>query len=106
MQRHLEIEGVSSNDALLRALQHVPQFNLGPHQVRYSDWKVTISDRVSLGINGTARNGTWFQAIRYRYLDGQWVKASRITKGNKIISESIDDKFPRTASGETEWDSK
>jgi hypothetical protein len=57
-----------------------------------------------------ARNGFWTQELRLKFIDGEWLSASRVTRmevGNKNktrkIFEKIDKGFPLNANGEVDW---
>ena len=61
-------------------------------------------DMRRFAVQVSARNGFLFQPLRLKKIDGEWVQATRVTRGwDKVIYEEIDDKFPRTAEGDVEW---
>ena len=61
-------------------------------------------DTRRFAVQVSARNGSLFQPLRLKKIDGEWVRAIRVTRGrDEVIYEEIDDKFPRTAEGDVEW---
>ena len=61
-------------------------------------------DTRSFNVQIYARNGFFHQVLRLKKIDGEWVSATKVTRGwDKVIYEEIDDKFPRTAGGDVEW---
>jgi hypothetical protein len=103
-QAQMRLSGTSTEDSLFGSLLTVGPLSLGPRQtqlVRKLDVKST--PRISFAANATARNGAWFQALRYRRLPSGWVKASRVSKDGRTIDEVVDDGYPRGSSGEPEW---
>lgn len=52
-----------------------------------------------------ARNGQFSQQIRLRKVEGTWVWANRVTRGDTTVHESVDARFPRGPAGDVNWDS-
>ena len=69
------------------------------------DWiALGDDDTRSFNVQVYARNGFFGQALRLKKIDGEWVSATKVTRGwDKVIYEEIDDKFPRTAGDDVEW---
>lgn len=51
----------------------------------------------------TARNGSFVQLLRFRKINGSWVSAVKVEKGETRF-EKIGDGYPRNAVGEVDWD--
>ena len=104
VRRRLENQGVPTEKSFPRSLKNVGPFSLGPHQVRtFFDWRTPSGGRLSYGINVTARNGAWFQALRSRHNGTKWTTAWQVVKGRDIVSEEIDPEYPRDANGLPIW---
>jgi hypothetical protein len=60
--------------------------------------------RAAFLVDFSARNGGWSQKIGLRRgADGKWLLASRVTKGDVILDESISPNYPRKENGEPDW---
>ena len=104
MRRQLESQGVPTDKSFFRSLKSLGPFSLGPNQVKYfMDWKIPSGGRLSYGINVTARNGAWFQALRSRHDGTKWTSAWQVMKGRDIVAEKIDPEYPRDANGFPIW---
>lgn len=56
----------------------------------------------NLFFNG--RNGFWTQLQRLRKVNGTWVSATKVLRGNAVLMEAVQDEFPRNANGDVDWD--
>ena len=70
-----------------------------------------ILQQVSLGNGDTrafniffsARNGSFTQLLRFKKVNGKWVRATKVERENELLYEKVDDEFPRTTEGGVEW---
>lgn len=70
-----------------------------------------VLDKLNLGTGNekkynvfmSARNGHFIQLIRLKRIEGNWVMATKIMKGDKKLWERIDDKYPKNEEGEIDW---
>ncbi len=62
----------------------------------------------NLNIFYVARNGSWTQKLRMRWIGNGWATANRVVEGlgGKVLYEQISDNFPRDVDGKIEWDAK
>ena len=60
-------------------------------------------DTRSFNIRFSARNGSFYQALQFKKIDGEWVSATLVHREDKVIYEEVDDEFPRTAEGNVDW---
>lgn len=51
----------------------------------------------------TARNGSFIQLLRFKRVNGSWVSATKVEKGETRF-EKIQDGYPRNESGQVDWD--
>lgn len=51
----------------------------------------------------TARNGSFSQQLRFKRINGSWVSATKVEKGEQKFEE-VSDYYPRNESGQVEWD--
>jgi hypothetical protein len=53
-----------------------------------------------------ARNGSWHQRLRMRWIGNGWALANRITEGlgGKELLLEVNANYPRNAEGKVEWD--
>jgi hypothetical protein len=51
-----------------------------------------------------ARNGFYTQWIRLKRIGGNWVMATKVTRGDKILYKNIDDRYPQDRFGNINWD--
>lgn len=51
----------------------------------------------------TARNGSFVQLLRFKRVNGSWVSATKVEKGETRF-EQIQDGYPRNESGQVDWD--
>jgi len=51
-----------------------------------------------------ARNGFCTQWIRLKRIGGEWVMATKVTRGETKLYEKIDDRFPQDRYGNIDWD--
>ena len=58
----------------------------------------------SFNVIFTARNGFFRQLLWFKKIHGEWLYATKVERGNKVLFEQIDKEFPRTAMGNVEWD--
>ncbi len=78
--------------------------NIGPKQaVELGGLHLPNTDKKSYNIYITARNGSVMQAVRFRRVDGKWKTAMQVTRGSKVLEESIDPDFPRNEEGKIDW---
>ena len=104
MMRDLKNKGVSMQESFFKSLRNLGPFNIGPSQVQLiKNWRVNSKDKLNYAINATARNGSWFQSLRYKYNGKKWVEASQVKKDNKIVLENIDMEYPKDADGKPIW---
>jgi len=104
MRRKLESQGIPTEISCLRSLKSLAPFSLGPNQVKsFMDWRIPSGGRLSYGINVTARNGAWFQALRCRHDGIKWTSAWQVMKGRDIVAEKIEPGYPRDANGLPIW---
>jgi hypothetical protein len=76
---------------------------------------VTLPDRDLLRYNIfiSARNGSFTELLRMRYIDGAWRTAMKVMKDNysetdpnaapTLLKEEVDPEFPRNRNSEVEW---
>ena len=58
----------------------------------------------SFNVRFSARNGFFKQLLWFKKIHGEWVYATQVTRGSKVLYEQADEEFPRTAMGNVEWD--
>ena len=58
----------------------------------------------SFNVTFTARNGFFKQLLWFKKIHGEWLYATKVTRGSKVLYEQIDNEFPRTAMGDVKWD--
>ena len=71
----------------------------------------SVLQQVSLGngntrafnISFSARNGSFTQLLRFKKVNGKWVRATKVERENEVLYEEVDDEFPRTAEGSIKW---
>lgn len=51
----------------------------------------------------SARNGAFHESLRLRKVDGVWLQALKVIRGNRTIFEQIDDHYPRNETGGIDW---
>jgi hypothetical protein len=53
-----------------------------------------------------ARNGSWLQKLRMRWIENGWALANRVTEGlgGKELLLEVNPNYPRDAGGNVEWD--
>lgn len=61
-------------------------------------------DKAGFNIFFTARNGAFFQYLRFARVAGKWTKASHVSRNDEILLEVIDADFPRSDNGQIIWD--
>ncbi len=66
--------------------------------------KLPYPEKASYTIHIIARNGTVVQQIEFLRVNGNWETASRIYFNDKLIKEEVDNRFPRNAIGQVEWE--
>lgn len=64
------------------------------------------SDSRRFNIFFSGRNGFFTQLLRLRKVDGRWVSAIRVLRGQAILLEKVDENFPRLTDGSIDWDEK
>ena len=50
----------------------------------------------------SARNGSFVQLLRFRKINGVWLRATKVEMG-KVMYENIPDDYPRDANGQVNW---
>ena len=58
----------------------------------------------SFNVLFTARNGFFKQLLWFEKVHGEWLYATKVTRGSEVLYEHVDKEFPRTAEGNVEWD--
>jgi hypothetical protein len=56
-----------------------------------------------------ARNGSWLQKLRMRWVGNGWASANRVLEGlggGKELMLEVSPNYPRDAAGDVEWDEK
>jgi hypothetical protein len=55
-----------------------------------------------------ARNGSWLQRLRMRWIGNGWALANRVTEGlgSKELLLEVNPNYPRNTEGNVEWDEK
>ncbi len=110
-------KGGSINYESMRAAETIYQFGeLGPERVLdIGKWDLGDSDARDFNIFISSRSGFISERLRLRRVEGEWVAATQVVKGNttikdnviqlegEILHETIHDKFPRNASGVVDW---
>jgi hypothetical protein len=61
-------------------------------------------DRQDYNVWISARNEGVFQQIRFRRVDGQWFRAMRITRSDKVLYEKGTEYLPRNEAGQVKWE--
>jgi hypothetical protein len=51
-----------------------------------------------------ARNGSYTQWIRLKRIGGEWVMATKVARGDSILYQKIDDRYPQDRFGNINWD--
>lgn len=51
----------------------------------------------------SARNGSFTQLLRFRKIDGQWLRATKVVMA-KTMYEDVPEGYPRDANGQVNWD--
>jgi len=51
----------------------------------------------------TARNGSFTQELRYRRVNGGWLYATKVSRGNITLHEQVQEGFPLNANGGIDW---
>lgn len=104
-------EFVKYKDEMIQRFPHpavdqiVQLGNLVPGHARFSPIGLSLgqSGYRRFNIFFTARNGSFTQLLRCKRVGGQWVFATRITRGNDVVLEKVDEQFLQGAS-EVPWD--
>jgi hypothetical protein len=63
-------------------------------------------DRAAFNVFFTARNGHFFQYLRFARADGIWRTAFQVSRDKTILLETVDDHFPRDADGQVVWEER
>ena len=65
----------------------------------------TLGNGTTRGFNifFSARNGSFTQLLRFKKVNGKWVRATKVERENELLYEKVDDEFPRTTEGGVEW---
>lgn len=78
--------------------------NFGPNQILpMGSLDLGHGDKRSYNVYITMRNGSVFQAVRFRKTDGKWKIAIRSIWNDKIVEEKIDPDFPKETDGTIKW---
>jgi hypothetical protein len=96
-----------SQEALLGKTFIVP--NLTPGMARDIDGALqhpANSRDYNYNIFFVARNGTWTQQLRMKWMGDGWARATRIMRDGREVLTEVIGAYPRTSAGEIEWDSK
>jgi hypothetical protein len=75
------------------------------HALMIRQWKLENEPAQSYNIFFTARNGGHTQLMRLQKINGIWVSATKVTKGESdVLYEKIDNNYPRDVDGNISWD--
>jgi hypothetical protein len=100
-------QNLPSQDALLGKTFRIS--NLTPGMAREVDGAVqhaANSRDYNYNIFVVARNGSWTQQLRMKWIGDGWVRATRIVRDGKEVRLEVPDAYPRNAAGEVEWEPK
>jgi hypothetical protein len=50
-----------------------------------------------------ARNGSWIQHLRMRWVGDGWATASKVLRGKEVLYREVSANFPRTENGTVDW---
>jgi hypothetical protein len=50
-----------------------------------------------------ARNGSWTQYLRMRWVGNGWASASKVLRGSTIIRREVSNNFPTNEAGKVDW---
>ena len=89
-------------------IEQVPLGTLPPHQIIYNHGELFLgkeATRRSYNIQFMARNGCWFQNMRFARVDERWCYAIRVTtfQNNKELFMHVSGEYPRNNKGDVEW---
>jgi hypothetical protein len=88
-------------------IEQVPLGTIPPNQVLYNHGELYLNKdagKRSYNIQFMARNGCWFQNLRFRLMAGKWISATRVvTLDNKELLTNVPSDYPRNDKGDVEW---
>lgn len=91
----------------LHAQDFEQTFSVGtmlPNQIN-TLFKLTVSEHEnskSFNIFFSARNGMFYEQLRVKKINHEWVSAFKVDR-KKTLLEAVDDKYPRNDAAEVEW---
>lgn len=102
----VKYKDLTTQELLLPGVDQIVQLgNLVPEHARFSPISLSLGkgEYRRFNIFFTARNGSFSQLLRCKRVDGQWTFATRVTRGNDVVLEKVDDQFLQ-GSSEVNWD--
>jgi hypothetical protein len=97
-------DGPLSPESMFKNTKTIGPFNLGPKQTRLMEgWSISRKTSLAYAVNATARNGVWFQSLRYKYVNNEWTTASMVERCDMVLFEEIAEKYPRDDEGNPIW---
>ena len=70
---------------------------------RLSPFTLDNGNTRSFNVLFTARNGSFKQLLWFKKIHGEWLYATKVERGSKVLFEQVPKEFPRTAMGNVEW---
>ncbi len=95
-------------ETIQKSEQNINIGNMSPSAAKViGKFNLGSGDEKNYNVFISGRNGFFTELIRLRRIDGKWKMATKVmrTEGDKQskLSESIDEKFPRTEDGNVKW---
>ena len=73
------------------------------HASMLGRWDLGTGDARGFNIFFSARNGSWYQNLRFRRVGGIWLFANRVVRSEQTVFEDIQPGYPRDSSGHVKW---
>ena len=90
--------------SLDQADTNIPIGNLIPSFAQKFPLTLGNGNTRSFNVLFTALNGSFRQLLWFEKIHGEWLYATKVERGSKVLYEHADKEFPRTAEGNVKWD--
>src|SRR5262249_7579333 len=106
--RFVDIDELRKN--VTRAMRNVGIGNMTPGFATSTSVQIPHHGKdFNFNIFFVARNGSWLQKLRMRWIGNGWARASLVVEGlggGKELLQEVSDNYPRDADGRVEWEQK
>jgi hypothetical protein len=100
-----QVKGNLPHDNFFRSEIHRQFGNLIPGHTNLVQENISMGTGSSRNFNifYTARNGSFTQLLRYRRVNGEWLYAIKVYRGDVTMHEHVQEGFPRNENGAVDW---